>query len=218
MSPTTLFRLSGLALLLALPLQLLGSALRGPGHDPGYLVNPAANVLLIGSWLLATFGLPALYARQAARAGMLGLIGFVLMVLVAVASIDTFVFESFAAPVIAQQAAALPLVAENGRLAHGALRGALVNLPLLTLGVLLFGIATVRARVLPRWTGLLPIAGIVALYAGIPLMGVPLPVSALQVCYGLMFLGYARGGYALWTLPEPAGATSVRTVVAQPAT
>jgi hypothetical protein len=217
MSPTRLFRLSGLALLVALPLQALGSALRGPGHDPGYLINPTANVLLIGSWLLATFGLVGLYVRQADHAGIPGLIGFVLMVLVAVASIDTFIFESFAAPLIAQSAAAQPLVGQDGPLAHGALRGALVNLPLLTFGVLLFGIATVRAGVLPRWTGLLPIAGIVALYAGIPLMRVPLPVSPLQICYGLMFLGYAWGGHTLWTLHAQEGAASRRTAVAQPA-
>jgi hypothetical protein len=108
-------------------------------------------------------------------------------------------------------------VAQDGALAHGPLRGALVNLPLLTLGVLLFGIATVRAGALPRWAGLLPIAGIIVTYAGIPLMRVPLLISPLQITYGLMFLGYAWGGYALWTVQGQEDASPVRRVAAQPA-
>src|SRR5215207_9631929 len=56
-------------------------------------------------------------------------------------------------------------------------------------GFVLFGIATFRARVLPRWAGLLLVAYPLVLMAGVPIEG-PL------ILVGLLWLAL---GYALWT-------------------
>jgi hypothetical protein len=59
-------------------------------------------------------------------------------------------------------------------------------------GFVLFGIATFRARVLPRWSGLLLVAYPLVLIAGVPVEG-PL------ILVGLLWLAL---GYALWTLRD----------------
>jgi hypothetical protein len=61
-------------------------------------------------------------------------------------------------------------------------------------GLILFGIATVRAGVFPRWAGLLLIAGDVVFGAG-DFFGSAAPiifvVGALITCAGLVWLGLA---------------------------
>ena len=79
-SVSTLFRLSGFALLVALPVQVAGLAMHPPGERVVDLLTPLqgpAHLVLFVSWFLVLLGLPGLYARQADRAGLLGLIGFV---------------------------------------------------------------------------------------------------------------------------------------------
>ena len=148
MATRTLCRLSGLALLIALPLQILAGLLHPPSHDPVYLVSARhllAHVVDLVSWVLVLLGLSGLYARQAHRAGIVGLIGFILAMLNAVSHIDLLIYESFVAPMLARDAATRFLVAENGPLAAGPL-GIGITLPLLVLGILVFGVATIRAR------------------------------------------------------------------------
>jgi hypothetical protein len=59
----------------------------------------------------------------------------------------------------------------------------------LLVGFVLFGIATFRARVLPRWSGVLLVAYPLLLIAG-------LPVDGPLILVGLLWLAL---GYALWT-------------------
>src|SRR5258708_10694657 len=85
MSSGTLYRSSGVALLVGALLASIGNVLSGvlfPGmNDPNQYVSalwlPVMLLGFVGSFLLVV-GLPGMVARQATRAGWLGLVGFVL--------------------------------------------------------------------------------------------------------------------------------------------
>jgi hypothetical protein len=119
------------------------------------------HVLGLTMSLLALLGITGIYARQAERAGWLGFAGYLLFGLFwALTMVFQFV-EAFVSPVLATEA---PRFVEgwlgmiDGSPSAVDL-GALPTLYALTgfvgyvLGGLLFGVATLRARVLPRWTG-----------------------------------------------------------------
>lgn len=224
MSSRTLFRLSGLALLIALPLQILGFVLHPPSEQVVDVLKPAygpAHLILFVSWMFALLGLTGFYARQAHRAGVLGLIGFAATVFAAAYHFYLLLYEAYATPLLAQEPATRSLI-EDGPLAHGA--GALGPLGFLSiLAFPLFGIATVRAGVLPRPSGWLQIASVPLLFLTAILVSPDAPnpfpgVSAVAFSYYLAFLGYAWGGYALWTgkgrvRPNPARADAPQPVV-----
>ena len=85
MSTTTLTRLSGLALMAAFALTLIGGMLHpvigGDSHAAPSLAQtffPTAHLLIFLGETCLLMGLPALYASIAPRTGLLGLSGFVL--------------------------------------------------------------------------------------------------------------------------------------------
>lgn len=214
MSSKTLFRLSGLALLIALPLQVLGFVLHPPSEQVADVLRPLygpAHLIVFASWMFALLGLVGFYARQAQQAGVLGLFGFAATVFAAAYHFYLLLYESYATVALARDHATQALIGD-GPLAHGA--GALGPLALLSvLAFPLFGMATVRAGVLPRPAGWLQIASVPVFFLSFLL--VPLGVfaeggmlSPIATLYYLTFLGYAWGGYALWTgkerTPDPA--------------
>jgi hypothetical protein len=224
MSSRTLFRLSGLALMIALPLQILGFVLHPPSEQVVDVLKPIygpAHLILFASWMFALPGLMGLYARQADRAGVLGLIGFAATLFAAAYHFYLLLYEAYATPLLAHNEATRSLI-EDGPLAHGA--GALGPLGFLSiLAFPLFGIATVRAGVLPRLAGWLQIASVpVLLLTAIfvsPDAPNPFPgVSAISFMYYLAFLGYAWGGYALWTGKERARRSAVMADAPRPVT
>jgi hypothetical protein len=164
-----------------------------------------AHIILFVSWLFALLGLPGFYARQAQRAGVLGLIGFVLTMFAATYHFFLLLYEAYATTLLAQDPATQALIGD-GPLAHGA--GALGPFGFLSiLAFPLLGIATVRSGVLPRWSGWLQIASVPVFFLSIAL--VPIDVfseggmlSPIAMLYYLTFLGYAWGGYTLWTGKE----------------
>lgn len=120
------------------------------------------------------FGMAGLYARQVEKSGWLGLAGFLLFSIWFVLITGFSFVEAFILPRLATQSPAfvesllgmftgVPATVELGVLPT------LWNIsgPMFILGPLLFGIATIRARVLPRWSGgllilaaiLIPIGG-----------------------------------------------------------
>ena len=204
MSSATLFRLSGLALLVALPLQVLGFVLHPPSERVVDVLQPAyqpAHLILFVSWMLALLGLVGFYARQAERAGVLGLIGFAATVFAAAYHFYLLLYETYATVALARDPATQALVGD-GPLAHGA--GALGPFGFASiLAFPLFGIATLRAGILPRWAGWLQIASVPVFFLSVfvisPDAPAPLPgVAPIAFLYYLTFLGYAWGGYALW--------------------
>jgi hypothetical protein len=222
MSSKTLFRLSGLALLIALPLQVIGFVLHPPSEQVADVLEPLygpAHLILFVSWIFALLGLTGLYARQAHRAGILGLIGFATTVFAAAYHFYLLLYEAYATVALAGNPATQALVG-NGPLAHGA--GALGPLGFASvLAFPLFGIATVRAGVLPRPAGWLQILSVPVFFLSIAL--VPLGVfaeggmlSPIAMLYYLAFLGYAWGGYALWIGNERTREPATRHDAPQP--
>lgn len=220
MSSRTLFRLSGLALLIALPLQILGFVLHPPSEQVVDVLKPIygpAHIILFFSWMFALSGLVGLYARQAHRAGVLGLIGFAAILFAAAYHFYLLLYEAYATPLLAHNEAAKTLIGPGGPLAHGA--GALGPLGFLSiLAFPLFGIACVRAGVLPRPSGWLQIASVPVLFLSMLVISPDAPnpfpgVSAISFMYHLAFLGYAWGGYALWRESTPAIETGSRASV-----
>lgn len=213
-SPARLYRLSGLALLVALPLQVIGFVLHPASerieHITSSLYGPSHTVLF-GSWVLVMLGLPGLYARQAVRAGRLGLVAFVVAMAAVGYHIYLTLYEAFAIPAMADVEAIRVHLGPEGDLAHGA--GALGPVAvLLVLGFPLFGVATLRARVFPRLAGWLQIAAIPVFVVGAVLLGLVLDgkvgpdgeiwvggVLPIAVQYWTLCGGFAVAGLTLWT-------------------
>jgi hypothetical protein len=71
-----------------------------------------------------------------------------------------------------------------------------------------FGVAVIRARVLPRWTGMLLIVGLVLVA-----LASPLPDAAQVLSAGVRDLAFAAMGLSLLTHPRPTCTTNERSVV-----
>lgn len=203
MSSTTLYRLSGISLLVGSLLGVIWSILNAvlyPGHQetaqqilsfPWMLV---ASLYLAG-YLLLALGLPGMYRRQAARTGGWGVVGFVLIlvsvlmggVLLGLIQIATMPHQAQSDPGAVSQpppAAAFVLF---------------VTIPVLlvAVGAILLGIASLRARVFPRGAGvLLLVSGIIALVS----LAVPSAIieTILEALWnGVFFLAFGWFGSAL---------------------
>ena len=179
-----------------------------PIHPPDVLasVNTSIWAILTSLKLAMCFffllGITGLYARQVGESGWLGLVGFLLFSL-SWALMTGFVFaEVYILPVLATAAPKFVdtyLGIVNGSPAEmniGALvpTYAVVGI-LYMLGGLIFGIATFRARVLPRWP-----AGLLAVVAVLTPAAALLPHEIQRVAAGMpMGIAVAWLGYALWS-------------------
>jgi len=166
--------------------------------------------------LLALLGITGLYARQVDQAGWLGLVGYLLFSLFWAFSVAFHFTEAVITPALVGLA---PKFVEG---AVGMVSGApsevslgslpvvynLVGLGGYLLGGLLFGIATFRAGVLPRWAG-----GLLAFGAAVTLAGALIPhplnrIMAVPMGLALVWLGYAllseRRGLAAASVPATA--------------
>ena len=186
MSSVTLYRASGLALLLGAVLLIVGlpSSFVFPPDTPITLV-------LIGVWIsgamLLQLGLPGIVARQASRAGWLGFVGFLLsfsggfLIVSFFAVTDLLIFPWL--DVHAPQASAQFFTANAAVNVYFAVAGSLFGV-----GGVLLGIATMRARVFPRWAGLLLILGVVSLGGFVNIF---IGYAAVLGWLGLGWMGYA---------------------------
>jgi len=120
--------------------------------------------------LLGLLGIAGIYARQVEKSGWLGLAGYLLFSLFYVLTAALVFAEAFILPLLATEA---PKFVEGflgiiTSVPSEVSLGALPTLYLLTgiagytLGGLLFGIATFRANILPRWAGVLFAIGAVS--------------------------------------------------------
>jgi hypothetical protein len=156
------------------------------------------HALTIGVSFFGLLGMAGLYARQAEQAGWLGLAGFLLFSLWLVLVPGFTFFEALILPLLAVDA---PRFAEGflgifTGTAGGTEFGALATVwtlmgPLYILGALLFGVATLRAGVLPRWAAGVFGVGAVASLAFALLPRALEPLAAVPVGVGLAGLGYA---------------------------
>jgi hypothetical protein len=201
MTASTLMRLAGVSAMLA-GLCFVVIGMYHPVNVPGAVTTATwINVHIFATALgfFGLFGMAGLYARQAEKAGWLGLAGFVLFS-IWLAMVMPFSFlEAFILPRLATES---PAFVESflgmftgipGKVDLGILPTLwkIVD-PMYLLGPLLFGIATFRAGVLPRWAGALLIAASILA----PVVGLLVPAeyqARVMVPNGLAFvwLGYA---------------------------
>lgn len=147
---------------------------------------------------LGLFGIAGLYARQVEKANWLGLAGYLLFSLFYALSLGFHFTEAFISPMLATQAPKF-VAGLLGMVTGTPSEVSLGSIPTVygllgvayMLGGLLFGIATFRAGILPRWAG-----GLLAIGAALTLAGafVPHPfdrIFAVPVGLALAWLGYS---------------------------
>ena len=156
------------------------------------------HVLACAMSFFGLLGMAGLYARQAQRSGWLGLAGYLLFSLWLALILGFTFVEVFILPALATTAPAFVegwLGMFTGTASTVDLGGLpmLWNLsgPLYILGGLLFGIATFRAGILPRWAGVLLAAGTVLGPVAILFPPELQPKVAVPVGLALVWLGYA---------------------------
>ena len=137
----TTIRGSGLALVAGA--LLMGAAIAMLSlRLPGRLPTPLVSTMLLVASLLIMLALPGMYARQSEAAGWLGLVGHVLL----------------------EVGMVLVIVEAGALLFNPAIKGlgeswaAFLLAIALLLGLVLTAIATLRAEVYPRWSGILLLA------------------------------------------------------------
>jgi hypothetical protein len=144
--------------------------------DPVSLVFNAAYAITFPFLLIA---LVALYWRQAGEAGLFGAVAFCIAVTGTVALAGDMWFEGFAVPWLAQVAPVVFGVDRTGSLVVAAW---LVSVVLFSLGWILFGLASLRARVLPRALSIaVALGGLIGFQAAMPPWGVPLGLAVAAV-------------------------------------
>jgi hypothetical protein len=158
MSSSTLFRLSGVVLILGTLLSIVGTVAQfGITDNPANSMWTVGAMLGLASLMLLIIGLTGLYARFASHTKMLGFLGFVLLIGALFLAIGRTAILGIMLPWLTQVA---PTAANSdGPPAMGTFF--ILEANLLLVGGILFGIATFRVRVFPnwaRWMGIVLIA------------------------------------------------------------
>jgi hypothetical protein len=225
MSSATLFRLSGIVLIIAAILGIVSNVAitlifpdTSPTVPPSAVMSAAWGPLWIMSFIsgvLLLFGLAGLYLRQAQHAGVVGLLGFSLTFL-------GFLFAYVVAGFFIMSV--LPYLAPRGStvIEDSFSTVALFGLgggALAFLGTILLGISIIRAGVFPRLVGVLVLIG--GIFSPATILGLNLIVSLIgSLATILLMLGLAWTGSLLFSRsesivvqshPSPTGASSARS-------
>lgn len=175
MSASALMRLAGVSAMLA-GLCFIIIGMFHPENVPSSVTTTTwVNVHIVATALgfFGLFGMAGLYARQVEKSGWLGLTGFLLLsvwfvLITGFSFVEAFILPHLAAesPVFVESLLGM-LTGTPGTVDLGVLP-ILWNVsgPMYILGPLLFGIATFRARVLPRWAGGLLAIGAILIPVG----------------------------------------------------
>jgi hypothetical protein len=201
---SSLIRWSGLAALVA---GLIFAGIQ-PIHPPDVLSSVTTGewaiitTLKLAMCLLFLIGIAGIYARQVERAGWLGLAGFLLLTLswwlqTAFVFAEAYILPELAnaAPQFVESFLGIVNPGSPVEMNIGVLPAAYGLLGILyMLGGLLFGIATLRAGILPRWpAGLLAVAALLTPAAAL------LPHDIQRLAAIPVGLALAWLGYALWS-------------------
>jgi len=182
MSLENLVRMGGGLASAAAGLLLLLGHILDLGGDPEYGTVLGGSLVLTAHVVLV-FALVALYAAQAEQSGLLGILGMVLSIVG-----TTLVSGVVLVEIAGASGAEADAVLRTGLPSMLALLGGLAFL----VGLILFGAATMRAGVFPRWAGLLLIVGDVVFGAG-SFAGAAATIfeilGALITCAALVWLG-----------------------------
>ena len=169
---------AGALYILAEFLDLYNFVLAGGGEQLSDVMATApyaveALLLLLGDVLLL-FGLFGLYVRQSEAAGTLGLVGFLVAFLGTALTVGVDWDEVFVVPILADAAPEL--------LDAGPPLGIILSFGVFTVGWVLFGLATLRARVYPRVAAVLLMVGAVLAFF-------PLSLSTVVFSAAVAWLG-----------------------------
>lgn len=207
MSSQTLFKLSGLALLIGGALGALAVA-----FHPANMADPAnipVHVALYTAVVLVALGLPGFYAKQAQHTGLPGLLGFLALFFgVLFADPIHSVLEFTVIPVIAADPALQPLL--DGP-PPGLMGPLMIFVPVLLLGLLITAIVSLRAGVFPRWPAVVALAAVVLVPLGIAVTGDSTESIVSEVGPALLYLSMAAFGYVLLVQRESMGTAVVRS-------
>jgi hypothetical protein len=179
-----------------------------PIHPPDVLASVNTSTFIIITslktvmCLFGLFGIAGLYARQVEETGWLGLAGYLLLTIFYAVQMCYAFAEPLILPLLTTVA---PTFVESvmamsngaaGPMNLGAFATIYSLVPVLyLLGLLLFGIALFRARILPRWAaGLLAFSGPLAI-----IMVALLPHQIERLAAMPMGFALAWLGYALWS-------------------
>jgi hypothetical protein len=160
---------------------------------------------------LGLLGIAGIYGRQAEQTGWLGLAGYLALSLFYALALGFQFVEAFMSPPLATQApqfvdGLLGIVNGHATDANVGVLPAMWSVigVCYLLGGVLFGVATFRAGVLPRWA-----AGLLVVGTLLPILGsslVPHPfdrIFAVPVGLALAWLGYALWSERREPVPEP---------------
>jgi hypothetical protein len=150
------------------------------------------NGMFVAILVLCLFGLVGMYAKQVERAGVLGLVGFALSFVGTALFIGAGVFQAFVAPTLAASEATRTLLEPDGPLFKGPLTALFAGAGMaFALGFVLFAIAMLRAKLLPRWPAILliPSSPILGLSPAMPL--VARAIGSLVFGVAFAWLGWA---------------------------
>jgi len=155
--------------------------------DPAGAARPLIHSLGYLGLALGLLGLTAVYLVQQELAGRLGLAGYLLAFVGNVLTAGAAFLNGYVAPVAPE------LFAPTGPLFAGpAGLVILLSAVLVTAGFVMFGIATLRAGVLPRWAAILVVA---SAWFGLAAAFAPVAFHLGGILFGL---GNAGLGYAVW--------------------
>ena len=201
-------RWSGLASMVGGLLFPLGIAIHPLRHGQAVNASPyaAIHVLIAVALMLVLFGLVGLYIRQVEQLGQLGLYSFMLAFSGNLWTYGLIITEGFMWPTVGlHDPAAVHNFGPNVVEARGSslLFIFFAGLALFAVGYALFGRATMRARVLPRWGGVLMAIGAVLYVVGgfsLPVLGPESAVVTIIETSGAVpfGLGFIWLGYGLW--------------------
>jgi hypothetical protein len=203
MTTSTLMRLAGLSAIVA-GLSIIVIGMFHPLNISSSVTTAAwinVHIFAFALGFFGLFGMAGLYARQVEESGWLGLIGFLLFSAWMTLVCGFSFVEAFIEPRLVTESPAFV----------ASLMGMFTSMPseidlgilptlwnisglLIILGPLLFGIATFRARVLPRWAGAL--LALVAVL--VPLGGIVPPEYQAKFIMIPLGLAVAWLGYALF--------------------
>jgi hypothetical protein len=194
MSPADFTRWGGLAAIASALLAvvsfvlytaIVGDARLSDAATSGVFFLPSGAQLL--AMMLLLVGLVALFARQAGMFGFLGVTSFLLALLGTTLAAGALWSQVFVVPRLAQSA---PQIVD--RAGGSVLAGFLLSFLLLGVGWILFGVATLRTRVFPRWAVILLIVGAVISILPVPSRALILEVAAASLGFTLLTEGGAR--------------------------
>jgi hypothetical protein len=181
MKTTSLFRLGGLAVLLAAILYGIGNLMYFLSGQPAAPTAPGLWIAFTGDTLLV-LGLGALFARQSQPGGALGLVGYILLVVATMFFVGSYAVSlGVAAGVISNE--------QLARISAYAVSSSIMPW-IWFAGLIAFGVSIYRAQVFPKYAGaLLVLVAVVQQLTSF--VDVAAPIFAISSVVAWAWLGWS---------------------------